>query len=257
VSVIQRGSRGRSPAQRRATPAPPLFLCSLVSAIDRAAPTDSATTIDAAASPHSHSPPLLHSRVRYPPFVATRAPRKYTLEDLDALDQDDDRVELIDGDLIREATSFEHGDAQSSMIVEIRGRFQGAGPPGGGGWWIVSEVGVIYADTQVFRHDLCGWRKSRVPERPVGKRVRIRPDWVCEILSTNRNKDVRDKRRVLHECGVPHYWLLDLEAPLLTALRHHADGYLMVATHAPGERARLEPFDSVELEVTKLFGDLE
>ena len=115
----------------------------------------------------------------------------------------------------------------------------------------------MYADTQCFRHDVVGWRKSRVPERPVGKRVAIRPDWVCEVLSTNRNKDLVDKRRVLHAHGVPHYWTLDPDTPLLTVLRYHADGYLIAATVAPGERARLEPFQAVELEVSRLFGDLE
>ena len=85
----------------------------------------------------------------------------------------------------------------------------------------------------------------------------VRPEWVCEVLSTNRNKDLVDKRRVLHQHGVPHYWIVDLEEPLLTVLRHHSDGYLIVSTVAPGERARLEPFDAVELEVTRLFGDLE
>jgi Uma2 family endonuclease len=188
--------------------------------------------------------------------VATRVPRSYTVADLDELDADDDRVEIIDGELVREATSFEHGDAQTSLVVEIKGRFRGRGPDGGEGWWLASEVDVVYAANQVFRHDVAGWRKSRVPVRPVGKRVTTRPDWVCEILSTNRNKDLRDKRAVLHAHGVPHYWIVDLEAPLLTVLRHHADGYLIVTTCAPGEVARLEPFDSVELEVARLFGDI-
>jgi hypothetical protein len=61
---------------------------------------------------------------------------------------------------------------------------------------------------------------------------------------------------VLHAQGVPHDWIVDLDAPLLTVLRHHADGYLIVTTCAPGEVARLEPLDAVELDVAKLFGDI-
>ncbi|MFO0618423.1 MAG: Uma2 family endonuclease [Polyangiaceae bacterium] len=188
--------------------------------------------------------------------MATRAPRKLTVDDLDGL-EDDDRVELIDGEIVRDAmTSFEHGDAQSSLSAELKGAFRGDGPPGGEGWWLVSEVSVVYGANQCFQHDLSGWRKSRVPERPVGKRVTLRPDWVCEILSTNRSHDLHAKRRVLHACGVPHYWIVDLEAPLLTVLRHAPDGYLIASTHEPGERARIEPFDAIELEVVRLFGDI-
>jgi hypothetical protein len=60
----------------------------------------------------------------------------------------------------------------------------------------------------------------------------------------------------LHEHGVSHCWIVDLEAPLLTVLRHHPDGYLIVATVAPGETARLEPFHEIEVELSRLFGDL-
>ncbi|NUP09442.1 MAG: Uma2 family endonuclease [Polyangiaceae bacterium] len=188
--------------------------------------------------------------------MVSTARKLHTVADLDAFDQDEDRVELIGGEIVRESTSFEHGDAQLSIGIEIKGRFQGSGPPGGEGWWFGSEVDVVYSEIDCFRHDVSGWRKSRVPDRPAGRRVRIRPDWVCEILSTNRNKDLRDKRRTLHQHGVPHYWIMDLEEPLLTVLRHHADGYVIIATVGPGERARLEPFDAVELEVAALFGDL-
>jgi Uma2 family endonuclease len=185
------------------------------------------------------------------------AQKRLTVSALDAFGEDE-RVELIDGELVHEAmTSFEHGDAQASIGGELKLRFRGAGPPGGrGGWWIATEVDVAYAPTQAFRHDVSGWRKSRVAERPVGPRVLIRPDWVCEILSSNRNKDLIDKRRVLHEHGVGHYWIVDLEAPVLTVLRHHPDGYLITATVTPGETVRLEPFQDIELEVSRLFGDL-
>jgi Uma2 family endonuclease len=188
--------------------------------------------------------------------VSHAAPRIVTVSDLDGFGEDD-HVEIINGELIQETmTSFEHGDAQLSIGAELKWHFRGDGPPEGEGWWIATEVDVVYADTQCFRHDVSGWRKSRVPERPVGTRVHLRPDWVCEVLSTNRNKDLVYKRRVLHEHGVPHYWIVDLDGPLLTVLRYHADGFLMVATVAPGERARLEPFEAVELEVSRLLGDI-
>lgn len=178
----------------------------------------------------------------------------------DALEafEDDVRAEIIGGVLDIEAmTRFEHGDAQSSLSAEIKSRFRGHGPGGAGGWWIASEVSVEYTPHHVYRHDLAGWRKAHVPARPSGFPVRERPDWACEILSANRRKDLVDKRQTLHGAGVGHYWLVDLDAALLTVLRHHADGYLIVHTVSPGEIARLEPFDAVDLDVARLFGDAE
>ena len=189
--------------------------------------------------------------------MADLARSRVTVEVLDTM-SDDQRAEVVDGELVQEAmTSFEHGDAQSSMAAEIKSRFGGGGPDGRSGWWIATETTVIYAADQGFRHDLVGWRKARVPNRPKGRRVTIRPDWVCEILSTNKSKDLVSKRRVLHDKGVPHYWILDPDGKTLSVLRWHAEGYLMATAVSPGDVAALEPFDAVELEVAKLFGDLE
>jgi Uma2 family endonuclease len=188
--------------------------------------------------------------------MADSATRRVTVDVLDTL-PDEERAEVIDGVVVYEAmTGFPHGDAQSSLASELKSRFGGGGPPGAGGWWIATEVTVVYAADQGFRHDLAGWRKDRVLERPTERKVKIRPDWVCEILSTNRRKDLVQKRRVLHANGVPHYWIVDPDAFELSILRWHADAYLLVATVSPGETARLEPFDAVELDVTRLFGDI-
>ena len=61
--------------------------------------------------------------------------------------------------------------------------------------------------------------------------------------------------RVLQHHGVPHYWLIDLEHQVLTVYRLRDGEYLVAALAQPGERARLEPFDAIELEVSLLFGD--
>jgi Uma2 family endonuclease len=178
---------------------------------------------------------------------------------VDALDAyEDEHAEVLDGELVvEEATSFDHGDAQMSLGIEIGSRYRGRGPDDRGGWWIATEVTVAYEASQGFVHDLAGWRKERVPERPRGRRVTAVPDWVCEILSTNKRKDLVVKPRVLHRHRVGHYWVLDPEAEVLSIYRWHEDGYLLVAAATPGERARLEPFDAVELEVAHLFGDRE
>lgn len=70
-----------------------------------------------------------------------------------------------------------------------------------------------------------------VPECPSGRPVRIRPDWVCEILSpSNEKRDLVDKMRTLHASAVPHYWVLNTEEKVLVVHRHSAAGYVVVLT---------------------------
>jgi Uma2 family endonuclease len=109
---------------------------------------------------------------------------------------------------------------------------------------------------EVFRPDVVGWRRERVPERPRGRPVRTRPDWVCEVLSpSNARTDLVTKFRVLHRCGVPHYWIADPEREVLVVYRWEQAGYLAVLTAERGDTVRAEPFGAVELPVGALFGD--
>jgi Uma2 family endonuclease len=181
-----------------------------------------------------------------------------SLVTVDALDKLEERAEVVGGELVIETmTTFEHSNAQLGVGAEVTRHFRGNGPGGKGGWWLGTEVTVLYGPRDGFRHDIAGWRKERVPVRPAGARVEIVPDWVCEVLSTNRRKDLVHKRHVLHARGVRHYWLLDPEGRTLEVLRHTPEGYVVVTTVTPAMRARLEPFDVVELDVTLLFGDVE
>jgi Uma2 family endonuclease len=103
-----------------------------------------------------------------------------------------------------------------------------------------------------------GWRRSRVPERPRGRPVRIRPDWVCEVLSpSNAQNDLVTKFRTLQRCQVPYYWIVDPENRLLIVYRWQPDGYVVALTAKVGETVRAEPFDTVELPLGLLFGEDE
>jgi len=104
-------------------------------------------------------------------------------------------------------------------------------------------------------HDVGGWRRERVPDRPTGRPVRIRPDWACEILSpSNAKRDLVDKFQVLQRTGVPHYWVVDPIEQTLIVHRWQPAGYLIVLTAGASDVVRAEPFDAVELRVATLFG---
>ena len=184
--------------------------------------------------------------------------RKATIEDFYAIPEDKRFHELIGGEIIEKAApSGEHGDAQSGVIGAIRPPFQrrpGSGGPGG--WWIVTEVEVLLETGEIVRPDVLGWRRERCPARPTGFPQKLRPDWVCEVISPERAKDDTVKKlRLYHRVAVPHYWLVDNRDETLTVMRWSEAGYVTVLRAERGEVVRAEPFEAIELAVGTLFGD--
>jgi Uma2 family endonuclease len=180
-----------------------------------------------------------------------------TLADWLAL-PDDARFELIDGEFVEKAApTIEHGVAQAGLTTSISGAFSRrlGGPHGPGGWWIATEVDILL-DARVFRPDLAGWRRDRIPALTRERPFSIRPDWLCEIVcESNRAHDTVTKLRRYHQAGVPHYWILDQVDRTLTVHRHSADGYVIALRAEATERVRAEPFDAIELHVAVLLGD--
>jgi Uma2 family endonuclease len=179
-----------------------------------------------------------------------------TFVDLLAL-PDDVRAEIIHGVIVEKASpSGEHGGSQAAFSAALIRRFQRR--PGGrwpGGWWFGNEIDLEYETHEVYRHDVVGWRRDRVPERPTGRPIHTRPDWVCEVLSpSNARHDLVDKLQVLHTNRVPHYWIADPLERTLIVHRWQPRGYLVILTAAAGDTVRAEPFDAVELRVAALFG---
>ncbi len=178
-----------------------------------------------------------------------------TIADLLALPEDA-AAEIVAGELVEKAMpTFEHGDAQSEIASQIRGAFRGPPRNGGSGWWIGTEVEVEYG-AEIFRDDVVGWRRQRVPQRRSGRPVRIRPDWVCEVLSpSNASTDTVRKLRTLHRFEVPHYWLADPDRRTLAVLRWDAAGCVTALVAEVGEVVRAEAFEVLELHTGPIFGE--
>jgi Uma2 family endonuclease len=171
----------------------------------------------------------------------------------------DERLELHAGHLVpKEAARYEHSDAQRGVAVAIGAPFnRRVGGGGPGGWWIATEVEVAYPGW-TFLHDLAGWRRDRLTAKPTGRPIRDTPDWVCEILSTNRKHDTVTKFDALGRAGVRHYWLIDVDARELVVHRLEPAGWLRAGAFIasePNQRVRIEPFDAEEIELAVLFGD--
>jgi Uma2 family endonuclease len=184
--------------------------------------------------------------------------RLQTVEDL--ILTEDERVELIDGEIVRRPMArFEHGLAQSALADEIQA-LKRLGAPGG--WWIVTEISVQYSEHQCPDHDLAGWRKERLPERSSGI-MTLPPDWVCEILAPgHERKDMVHHLLLLQRAAVPHYWIVSPEDRTLIvyALDHGTYRLCYSVGYRPPEtpaRVRIPHFESIDIDLAYIFGEAQ
>jgi len=190
--------------------------------------------------------------------MSQSARRGATIEDFWAIPESERFHEFLSGEVIEKADpTGEHGDAQAGVVGFVRPPFhRNAGGGGPGGWWIATEVEVLLETGELVRPDVLGWRRDRCPERPTGVPVKIRPDWICEVLSSsNATTDTVKKLRLYHRVAVPHYWIVDPGDATLTVMRWSADGYVTLMRAVRGEVVRAEPFQAIEFAVGTLFGD--
>jgi Uma2 family endonuclease len=189
-------------------------------------------------------------------MAASSKPAPATAEDLLAV-VDHDRLEIIAGAIVEKAApSPAHGFSETRLGGVLHGFNRRPGRRGPGGWWIMTEIHVEYATGEIYCHDAAGWRRDRTPERPTDWPVRIRPDWVCEIISPKHERqDLVVKPRALHTAEVPHYWAIHPEEKMLLVHRWASAGYTVVLAATSGDRVQAEPFDAIELDVSELFGD--
>ncbi len=189
--------------------------------------------------------------------MADPAKRRATRADLDALPEHL-RGELIGG-VLYTMTRPRLRPARAASIIggDLNGPYdRGRGGPGG--WWIVVEPGIqlLELDVEEIAPDVGGWLRERLPRPPDGP-ITVRPDWVCEVLSpTTRRHDLKTKRPLYAQAGVPWMWIVDLDARVLTASRLHEGQWLEIGTWGDDDVARVAPFDAVEMHLSDLWGDV-
>jgi Uma2 family endonuclease len=191
--------------------------------------------------------------------VVPKLGRPATEADLLALPDEGRGFELIDGELVEKQSGAWHSRAQFNLrepLAPYNRRPGGGDRPGG--WWFLTEQLVHFGSGRTLRPDVAGWLRERLPMPPkdADAVVETRPDWIAEIISpSNAGHDLVKKRRIYHQHGVPHYWIIDPRDETLTVLRWTPDGYLVVLGAERSERVRAEPFPAVEWLVGVLFGD--
>lgn len=150
--------------------------------------------------------------------MATRIEHMMTVADLDAMPHDENRYELIEGELF---VSRAPGLTHQRIFGNLFGRFLfflEMTPIGE----IIATPGVIFSEYSAVIPDIIYISNERRAEIASGEWVVAAPDLVIEILSPGRENKRRDrvaKRRLCAKYGVKEYWVVDGENRVIKVYR--------------------------------------
>jgi Uma2 family endonuclease len=150
---------------------------------------------------------------------------RLTNADLEAMPDDSNRYELIDGELyVSRAPSFIHQTILMNIGIAF-GFYLREHPIGR----IIPGVGVIFDDNNGVIPDLVFATHERMRKTLVGGRFRAAPEIVIEILSPGASNERRDrhvKYSLYAKRGASEYWIVDPENRSVEVHRRNEAGEL-------------------------------
>ncbi|MBS2021679.1 MAG: Uma2 family endonuclease [Deltaproteobacteria bacterium] len=165
-------------------------------------------------------------------------------------------AELLDGELIvSPRPAGRHSVAASALLGQLWPSFSLA-KAGPSGWVILMEPEVHFGEKRrVLVPDLAGWRSSRLSDVGDLTYFTMVPNWICEILSPSTQRfDRVQKLAIYSDAGVDHVWLVDPKARTLEVLERRDKLWTIAATHADQEKVRGVPFETLEIDLSALWG---
>ena len=172
---------------------------------------------------------------------------------------DDERYELIDGELI---TMLSPKEIHQKVLKLAAGWFLAVEASGLGTFYF-APFDVILSNFNVVQPDIIFISNARsgiifISNARSGiiteDNVRGAPDIVVEILSpSTADYDRTIKRELYERYGVPEYWLVDPYAKTITILRMGADGYNVHAVYGEGDTLVSPTLAGFALDLGELF----
>jgi Uma2 family endonuclease len=171
----------------------------------------------------------------------------------DVLSAPENKVaEILDGELFLSPRPSPRHLVASSRLGGALAPFDD-GPDGPRGWWILDQP-ELYFGGDVVVPDLGGWRRLRMPAMADMAFFSLAPDWVCEVLSPSTERIDRGRKlRIYAEAGVAHTWLVNPVERTLELLRLRDGAWTIVAVCSGSDAVRVEPFDAIELALSRLW----
>ena len=174
-------------------------------------------------------------RVRLAAVTSTSA-RTFTWADIQRLPEDGLRRELIGGQLIvTPAPGSQHQNAVLALAVSLRA----ACPPTHK--VMIARFDLYLSEDTYFEPDIMVIPR---PGAPIARFEGV-PLLVVEVLSpSTRTMDTVTKRDAYAHAGVPHYWIVDPDAPGIVALALEAGAYVERGSASGSETLSVtEPFE--------------
>ena len=174
---------------------------------------------------------------------------KYTYEDY-LNTPEDERYELLDGELILVASPNEEHQLASVRLVSLMYPYATTRELG---WVFHAPFDIVFSDTEVVQPDLMFISKEREHIRS-GANVRGAPDMVVEILSpSSSRRDWKYKRELYAKYGVKEYWIVD-PANRIVSVMLLKDGVLEIAgAYVEGDTLASAALEGFEVGVGEIF----
>jgi Uma2 family endonuclease len=133
-----------------------------------------------------------------------------TVDDLDAMPEDSNRYEVIEGELfVSRAPGLPHQIVSGNIQYQLRD-FLDKNPIGR----VIATPGLIFSQYSGVIPDLVFYSHDRGKEIIANDRLNAAPEIVIEILSSGRENISRDrvaKRQLYAKHAVSEYWIVDSE----------------------------------------------
>lgn len=163
--------------------------------------------------------------------------------------------EIINGQLrTHPRPAWPHILTSSRLGADIEGPYR-RGRGGPGGWWIIDEPEVHFVlDSELTVPDIVGWRKEPMPSPPVGRKIQVVPDWVCEIFSPSTKSTDREEKMPLYaRYGVQFAWLVDPKTYTLEAYELVDNKWQPLGIFRDDDTVSVKPFDAIEIHLADLW----
>jgi Uma2 family endonuclease len=168
--------------------------------------------------------------------MSTQIEPLLTVNDLDAMPDDGNHYEIIEGELlVSRAPSLIHQRVSGNLFSAIRA-YLDRNPIGE----VLTTPGIVFSDFNGVIPDLVFITHEQRDEIASGERITGAPDLVIEIVSPGTENEKRDrvvKRQLYGKYGVKEYWVVD---PYKRAIEiYHLKGQTLKLKATSGEQDEL------------------
>jgi Uma2 family endonuclease len=165
--------------------------------------------------------------------MSTQIEPLLTIADLDAMPDDGNRYEIIEGELFVSRSPFlTHQRVSGNLFVRIS-NYLARNPIGE----VLTTPGVIFSEFSSVIPDIVFFRNERRAEIACGERIAGAPDLIIEIVSPGSENERRDrvaKRQLYGKYGAREYWVIDPQ-------QHTIDIYSRVGRNLKPQTVLQEP----------------